>query len=93
VKRTVALLSFLVALVLLGMALSCYLEEGKEAPRKWEGIADLRREGYSSVPGKIQSHPDAPHFIAKVALAGVVFLMAGGALWGPSALPRKPLAR
>jgi len=88
VKRTIALLSFLVALVLFGTALSSYLEEGQEAPpQRRDGVADLRRSDDAVGLLESQHHPDPPHFLANVALAGVVFLMAGCALWdkaGPS---------
>jgi hypothetical protein len=93
VKRTVALISFWVALVLFGAALSSYMEEVKgTSPRRRDGFADLRSHSYAAVHRESQSHPDAQHFMAKVALAGVAFLIAGCALWGKSAPPHKPLA-
>ncbi|MBV9036915.1 MAG: hypothetical protein JO182_20665 [Acidobacteriaceae bacterium] len=82
-KRTVALLSFLIAVVLFGTALTAYLEQDQAAPdRRRDGVVELRRQGDAAVQQKTHRPPDTPHFLAKAALAGVAFLMTGGALWG-----------
>jgi hypothetical protein len=80
--RAAAILSFFVALILIGTALSgWYDEEQGSSEHISEEFRQLERRDYTALDQSIAQSREREHVQALEAIGGVMFLIAGLVLW------------